>query len=56
MKVTIYENERGLLFQDGLYKRMLMPGMHRIYKLLRHSYERVRVQGRVQLKTTVFPF
>lgn len=31
MKTTIYENQRGLMFKQGKFMRMLLPGTHRMY-------------------------
>ena len=33
MKFIVYENERAFLFRNGVYKKMLNPGRHRIRKL-----------------------
>lgn len=44
MKLIINENERGFLFKNGTFRRMLLPGKHQIYTLLGETY----------LKTSVF--
>ena len=39
MKIIIKENERGLLFKNGTYRRLLMPGKHRVRPLFGETYE-----------------
>jgi len=49
MKLVIQENERGLLFQYGVMKRMLESGRHTIYPSLGQTVEKDRAEGVVQL-------
>lgn len=49
MKIIISENQRGLLFRDGLFVRVLQPGAHRIYKALGQSVELHNAEGLVKL-------
>ena len=43
MKIIINENERGFLFRNGVYRRMLTPGKHYIKGFLGETYARVSV-------------
>ena len=49
MKITVNENERGLLFKDGVFQRLLEPGRHRFYKQLGQRVEKARAEGAVKL-------
>ena len=51
MKTIIRENERGLLFQNGIYKRLLTPGTHRVHTILGQSIEVAKAEGRLYLKS-----
>ena len=48
MKMIINENERGLLFQNGVFQRMLEPGKHRFFKASQQA-GKVRAEGLVKL-------
>ena len=48
MKIIINENERGLLFQNGVFQRVLEPGKHRFFKASQ-KVELVRAEGLVKL-------
>ena len=43
MKTIINENERGFLFKNGTYRKMLAPGKHRINSFLGETYVRTNV-------------
>jgi len=43
MKTIINEYERGFLFRNGVYRRMLNPGRHRVRKMLGETYARANV-------------
>ena len=43
MKIIINENERGFLFKNGTYRKMLAPGKHRIKREFGETYARVQV-------------
>ena len=43
MKIIINENERGFLFRNGVYRKMLTPGKHYIKGFLGETYARVSV-------------
>jgi hypothetical protein len=47
MKVIIHENERGFLYKNGIYRRILAPGKQRVKRLFGESYIRVNADGRV---------
>ena len=43
MKIIISEQERGFLFKNGVYKKLLAPGKHYIMNVFGETYERVSV-------------
>jgi regulator of protease activity HflC (stomatin/prohibitin superfamily) len=50
MKIFISEKERGFLFKNGVYKKMLAPGKHRIRtKFFGESYALVNVSDPVEV-------
>lgn len=40
MKVIINENERGFLFKNGTYRKLLMPGKHHVKRCFGETYVR----------------
>ena len=49
MKLIIQENKRGFLFKDGVYKKLLMPGKHRIKSLFGETYTLVDVSDPIHV-------
>jgi len=49
MKIIINENERGFLFKNGVYRKMLKPGKHNIKSFLGETYARVNVMKPVEV-------
>ncbi len=47
MKIVINENERGFLFKNGTYRKLLLPGKHHIYRCFGESYARTDVAKHV---------
>jgi regulator of protease activity HflC (stomatin/prohibitin superfamily) len=45
MRIIISENERGLLYKNGIYQRLLKPGPHRIWPLFGESFVRLNADG-----------
>lgn len=43
MKLIINENERGFLFKNGTYRKMLMPGKYHIKRMFGETFARVSV-------------
>ena len=43
MNTIINENERGFLFKNGVYRKMLLPGRHFINRFLGETYAKVNV-------------
>ncbi len=52
MKIVINENERGFLFKNGTYRKLLLPGKHHIYRCFGESYARTDVAKHVQVANT----
>jgi regulator of protease activity HflC (stomatin/prohibitin superfamily) len=50
MKIIIKENERGFLFKNGTFRRMLSPGIHRIYPVVGETYFQTNVYRQVNVK------
>jgi len=46
MKMVLKENERALLFKDGIFKRMLLPGKQTIWPLLGDTVIKLKAEGR----------
>jgi regulator of protease activity HflC (stomatin/prohibitin superfamily) len=49
MKIVINENERGFLFKNGVYRKMLTSGKHYIKGFLGETYARVNVTKPVEI-------
>jgi len=49
MQTIINENERGFLFKNGTYRKMLAPGKHRINSFLGETYVRTNVNQPVAI-------
>lgn len=49
MKIIVNQNQRGLLFVNGVFQRVLEPGKHRVYPFLGQQVETVQVEGPVGL-------
>ena len=47
MKIIISENERGFLYKNGVYKRMLEPGKQKIWSMFGETFVKVRVDGKL---------
>lgn len=48
MKMIIREFERGYLFQHGLFKRLLPPGQHRIFRIMGEEVQKVKAEGELK--------
>ena len=48
MKVIISDKNRGFLFKHGIYKRMLLPGRHRIFSIFGEKCDQLVATGAVQ--------
>jgi len=51
MNITITENKRGFLFKNGIYKKMIPPGKHKVRKFLGEDIEVVNATGWVTVST-----
>lgn len=49
MKIIINENERGFLFKNGIYRKLLTPGKHNIKRCLDETYARVNITKPVEV-------
>jgi regulator of protease activity HflC (stomatin/prohibitin superfamily) len=49
MKIIIHENERGFLYKDGIFQRMLPPGKHKVRKFLGENIHNVSIVGRTAI-------
>jgi hypothetical protein len=47
MKIIINENERGFLYKNGVYQRMLEPGKQRVWSLFGEHHVVVNADGRL---------
>ena len=45
MRIIIKETERGFLYKNGVFKRMLTPGKHWVWRLFGESYLRFTADG-----------
>jgi len=52
MKIIITETERGFLFRNGVYRKLLEPGKHTIWSRLGESYLRVKVTSALAMSVT----
>jgi len=52
MKVIINETQRGFLFKNGVYKKLLMPGKHRINAIWGYSYALADVRSPIDIHDT----
>ncbi len=52
MKIIINENERGFLFKNGVYRKMLLPGKYSVKKRFGETYARVSVDKPVEVANT----
>lgn len=50
MKVIINENERGFLFKNGTFKRMMLPGKQNIFSFLGETYFKSTINRLVTIK------
>jgi len=50
MKIIINENERGFLFKNGTFTRMLLPGKQHIYVFLGYTYFKTTIGRMVNIK------
>ncbi|MDR2695359.1 MAG: slipin family protein [Deltaproteobacteria bacterium] len=51
----ITENERGFLYKDGVYQRMLAPGKHRLCPFFGESFVRINADGRLHFPEMNLP-
>lgn len=51
-KVIIHENERGFLFKNGTYRRMLQPGKHRVLTFLGETFARTAIDKQINVPGT----
>ena len=49
MKIIINENERGFLFRNGTYRKMLLPGKHRINSFLGETYMLANINQPIEI-------
>ncbi len=49
MKMIINENERGFLFKNGKFLRMIMPGKHNVFPFLGDSCIKTQIGSRVNV-------
>jgi len=47
MKIIINENERGFLYKNGVYQRMLEPGKQKIWPLFGETFVKVKVDSKL---------
>jgi hypothetical protein len=52
MKIIINQNERGFLFRNGTYRRMLQPGKNQIYTFLGETYARIALDKPIKVPGT----
>ena len=55
MTAYIKDNEIGILFKDGKYKRILNPGKQKIWSLFGESYIRLKADGILEFPNMVLP-
>ena len=55
MKMIIKDNERALLFKNGVYKRMLQPGKQTVRAFLGENAEKVKAEGKLDFPTINLP-
>ncbi|MCL2797156.1 MAG: slipin family protein [Firmicutes bacterium] len=49
MKIIIHQNERGLLFKNGTYKRFLEPGKHNVHTVFGETFVRLPLAKPIEL-------
>lgn len=49
MKIIINENERGFLFKNGTYRKLLTPGKHNVKRCFGETYARVNTAKPVEV-------
>ena len=47
MKIIINENERGFLYKNGIYQRLLEPGKQRVWPMLGESFIKMKADGKI---------
>ena len=47
MNVIIEESERGFLYKNGVYQRMLESGKHHIWPLFGETLQRVKIEDKL---------
>lgn len=52
MKIIINQNERGFLFRNGTYRRMLQPGKNKVRTLLGETYVRLALDKPISVPGT----
>ena len=52
MKIVINQNERGFLFKNGTYKRMLQPGKNRVRTLFGETFVRAALDKPIKVPGT----
>jgi len=52
MKIIINETQRGFLFKDGVYKKLLIPGKHHISAIFGYSYALVDIRDSIEIWNT----
>jgi len=55
MRVIINDNERGFLYKNGVYKRMLAPGRQWLWRLFGESFVKVSADGRLDFPEMNLP-
>lgn len=52
MKIIINQNERGFLFKNGTYRKMLQPGKNKVYTFLGETYVRAALDKPIKVPGT----
>ena len=55
MKVIVNENERGFLYKNGVYKKLLEPGKQRVRPLFGERFIKVKADGRLDFPDMNLP-
>jgi len=55
MTIIIRESERGFLFKNGIFQRMIAPGKHKIWSFLGESFIKVISDGRLDFPEMSLP-
>jgi regulator of protease activity HflC (stomatin/prohibitin superfamily) len=55
MNIIVKDNERGLLYKNGVFARMLLPGKHTVWTFLGEATQKVRAEGKLEFPDMNLP-